>query len=1046
MAVQIAPNSEGVVNVGVEGNAVDESNNEVAKDRTNNALLQYQMSRDANWSLGEDTLGEWWTAVIEWILCPPPFVERTVRILLCIALHASFITLLVTGLVGGNIGEDYASTVPTNIPLVIDLTGCALVIRHRESGLDAPLRFRNTTQQSAWRSFLALNVWSDGSSSNRVVLQDCGDHTRLVCEVLQAEPGYVISAVLEVAEGTPLPATTVVGNTQERSDLVVEGAVNFAAGLKIAGFEMHVIATDLQTSDFSAKISHGLVDVRGASFSSATVEIVEEGAVSWHSLSDMVLHMPNEADPGNLCLSSETASPPALNSTGSASSFLLTSASARRQKRSGTGVPQLTVLRKFSNVSQVHVAAGPRGAHKTPFNTLDSTPGAMRIQANLSQAVQLAIDGGYEVLRFRATGPNVAEDLNLGQSEFVWVKQGASYLWLSLPWMWISSMTFFAPPTYRISVVVQEAVCLRKEEVLVQEATAAWVCPALTINAEFRDYEDLYSLLLPELQLDASANASQAELKMAASRSTFEQHEASSWAGVLTGSLAITALNDVYDFRAYSNVVGSRVRIQDPASDRMGPAGRTLLALHWIIATMATLVGVVYIKASFGRIRRKHLRVRGDELYPGVWTRESGVVISLLDVDGGRQEVTLEANPVREPEVQPEGGMDLHIKVGVDMRRIEWRGGGSRDDGRLQGAERRVIRLAKGLPAEVVGDEYAIFCQTHRAKCRKSLLLWYFVDMAVAMEAQGYSQCPCVGFPAAIGTVLAHFVMSVAIHLLPGALSLALVLVDVCHCCTSYRMLAAGDCQDRAVWPAILVGSVTIASYVCGLIYTLVYYASDLADRQELVENPTASIKAWRGLRKLVQKALMAMLTISMWWLFLTILWLALGALVQPYKFVPLLLGAGLVIFTARETYIKLKDARKSVKDGLKQQIKLLHQNSEGIKKQYREAKRLLVEEGVTEEGILMFTVMLAVMLLLSVVFILIGVTSFLTTANLTSTIVSSVLMLSTALAVLKAGGGKSDKIKTGKGAKQTANFLNQIGQRADDAAHVVSPSHAGRS
>jgi len=99
-----------------------------------------------------------------------------------------------------------------------------------------------------------------------------------------------------------------------------------------------------------------------------------------------------------------------------------------------------------------------------------------------------------------------------------------------------------------------------------------------------------------------------------------------------------------------------------------------------------------------------------------------------------------------------------------------------------------------------------------------------------------------------------------------------------------------------------------------------------------LLQTIIVFLRVWT--RGLVMHLLGIMLFISLLWVSQTALWLALGALVQPYKYVPLLIGGGVLVLTGQGVYSQLLAAKAKFEEQTIKKMQAL------LKKEYQSAVR----------------------------------------------------------------------------------------------------------
>jgi len=97
-------------------------------------------------------------------------------------------------------------------------------------------------------------------------------------------------------------------------------------------------------------------------------------------------------------------------------------------------------------------------------------------------------------------------------------------------------------------------------------------------------------------------------------------------------------------------------------------------------------------------------------------------------------------------------------------------------------------------------------------------------------------------------------------------------------------------------------------------------------------QKPIVFLRVWT--RGLVMHLLGIMLFISLLWVSQTALWLALGALVQPYKYVPILIGGGVLVLTGQGVYLQLLAAKAKFEEQTIKKMQAL------LKKEYQSAVR----------------------------------------------------------------------------------------------------------
>jgi len=624
---------------------------------------------------------------------------------------------------------------------------------------------------------------------------------------------------------------------------------------------------------------------------------------------------------------------------------------------------------------QIFVSRDVDQALRTSANTHDSTDAAELVaEGRFGAWAKMMRDVGIHLLRFRVLGPGLddAQGGLLSRGEWLYSVHGDVYVWHSSSLFWLATLGLFAPRAAREDVLLVSAKCIP----VVTAAQALETC----------DLESAASLYERELTIGGihAALWKALPLEMQSRNMTYaELYFVEAPAGGLHRSDKLSssiADGTVSKFKVDSLASDGHSLVSFTASGNpdkfMRPQDRAFVAMGFIVDILATIVICVLVIRGYIAQRDRILMSEGHRIWPLLWNAEQ---------KRHQDRSTAKAADVNSGKVSTIAG-----ERSDSTRTLEWTAVFESPDTVIR---KQVEQQAHHLIAD-------------------SVHLFTFLDAAVLGRMPGAFMMD--GLPAALGTVLVHFAVVVVL----GCLPLYLVSWLQVHNSVFRQIecaiidLVQSDCGLPSVTLPVVGMIVTITAMCFMLFYTIVDYLARHIDYLVFADGRPANKRISRHRRRLLQIGSSSVFNFVFWILSVLLLvctcvyfigfclYLTLGACVDPTRLLPVLFAVIAVLVVGRSTYaqlMKLQVALKARLDGL-------HGGAEDAVALGETAEATLREMGLNSTQILLITLAVCIAFSAFIAFLLLGCLIFITTESIVPTLISSGLVLLSAVAVVNQG------------------------------------------
>lgn len=287
----------------------------------------------------------------------------------------------------------------------------------------------------------------------------------------------------------------------------------------------------------------------------------------------------------------------------------------------------------------------------------------------------------------------------------------------------------------------------------------------------------------------------------------------------------------------------------------------------------------------------------------------------------------------------------------------------------------------------------------------RSMKLFPTIDAVCDLGRRGGTLLECVQVAAAHSTVL------VATQLPTLLVGVALLLMDDRQETCFYSDMVRGRC-DRVTASALTTAllSVSLAGTVLSILLQILEYLCNHIDgfvmpsagsRISRTRLTLFRWRAWRGYQVLAIVMFAAQCFILCAAAALIASLSLLGAIAFPFKYVPVLLAVGSVVIVAKTTWQTLKSAQQSIRSELGKLKGVVEDSDDHL----RAVREVLSSAGCSEAQIIAVTIASVVCAIALFGFILGGLSLFVASGDLATTVISSGAILSAALVSARAGG-----------------------------------------
>lgn len=224
-----------------------------------------------------------------------------------------------------------------------------------------------------------------------------------------------------------------------------------------------------------------------------------------------------------------------------------------------------------------------------------------------------------------------------------------------------------------------------------------------------------------------------------------------------------------------------------------------------------------------------------------------------------------------------------------------------------------------------------------------------------------------------------------------------------------------------------------ISSMCFMLYYTVVEYLSRQANLLVFPNGRPATRRSAALRRRLLRLRSNAVVRLVWWLLFVStiagtcffgtlfVMYIILGACVVPERLVPILLGLVAVVFVAKSTYESLKKLQEAVR----QSLESLRDDLKDTAELTEAVEDVLRDLGFNSTQIVLITAAICVQFAALVAFVLLGCSLFVSAESLVPSLISSAMVIVSALTAIRSGTLPADYVKrTGATAKLNEQLL----------------------